>query len=319
MNTDHIAKEQKSVLCIGISVLDIIARPVGAPDTWKEKQRIDSVRLLPGGDAANQSIHLASLGYHAMFSGCVGDDANGKTVRSALEARGVDTGLMRFREDTATGTALLLVASDGERHIFSVHGAHSTLCRHDLPSQLPDGCVAISLGSLYGMPLAEEDGLADLLETAGQKNIPVFADLDSGRVTCMPERLLKLLPMIDYLLPSSYDLIPMTGKGTVREAAEYLRDMGVGHVIVKCGREGAVIYEGDGEVHIPAVPVTPLDTTGAGDCMSAAFIARIMEGDTTIDACRYACAAGSFNTLFPGANTVRLTDEKIREFMQESL
>ena len=323
------SRSEKTVLCIGISVLDIIARPVGAPDSWREKQRIEAISLLPGGDAANQSIHLASLGCHALFNGCVGDDANGKTLRLALERRGVDTSLLRVRDGVQTGTALLLVSSDGERHIFSVAGAHSTLCRKDLPEAIPEGCAAISLGSLFGMSVLEEEGLLEFLKKARTQGIPVFADMDSGRVTAIPERIRKLLPYIDYFLPSAYDVMPLMGKDTVEEAAHCLLIAGVGHVIVKCGAEGALIFEnpdiaasseycraGGNGVRISAIPVQPLDTSGAGDCMSAAFIFRILEGDPIKEACRYACAAGSLSTLYPGANTIELQDQKVREIME---
>jgi len=311
---------KKTILCIGLGVLDIIARPVGAPDSWKEKQRIESISLLPGGDGANQSIHLASLGYHAMFNGCIGDDTNGRTIREALTARGVDTSLMRIKEGLRTGTALLLVSSEGDRHIFSLQGAHSTLDKNDLPNEIPDGCAAVSLGSLFGMPLAEQDGLEAFLKKVSERDIPVFADLDSGRVTPNLDGVGPLLPMIDYFLPSYYDILPMTGESTVEAAAAKLLSCGVKNLIVKCGEKGAIIFGrnicADG-ISVPAFRVRPLDTTGAGDCMSAAFIARIIEGDTLKDACRYACAAGSYSTLFPGANTVVLTDEKVREVLEK--
>ena len=315
-------RADRTVLCIGISVLDVIARPVGESDTWKEKQRIESITLLPGGDAANQSIHLASLGCHAMFNGCVGDDSNGMTIRSALSARGVDTSLIRVREGIGTGTALLLVGPEGERHIFSVKGAHSTLSKEDLPEELPPGCAAVTLGSLFGIPVLERDGLAPFLMKAKDRGIPVFADLDSGRVTPDLSGVKPLLPLIDYFLPSYYDILPMTGKDTIEEAAAELFRHGVRHLVVKCGEKGALIFEPGKDpegILIPAVPVKPLDTTGAGDCMSAAFIFRILEGDRIEDACRYACAAGSYCTLFPGANSVALSDEKIRTFMAAGL
>ena len=311
---------KKTILCIGLGVLDIIARPVGAPDSWKEKQRIESISLLPGGDGANQSIHLASLGYHAMFNGCIGDDTNGRTIREALTTRGVDTSLMRIKEGIRTGTALLLVSSEGDRHIFSLQGAHSTLDKNDLPKEIPDGCAAVTLGSLFGMPLAERDGLEAFLKKVRERDIPVFADLDSGRVTPNLDGVGPLLPMIDYFLPSYYDILPMTGESTVEAAAAKLLSCGVKNLIVKCGEKGAIIFGSnicaDG-ISVPAFRVRPLDTTGAGDCMSAAFISRIIEGDTLEDACRYACAAGSYSTLFPGANTVVLTDEKVREVLEK--
>ena len=308
-------EKKKTVLCIGIAVLDIIATPIGAPDGWKEKQGISSITLLVGGDAANQSIHLSSLGYHAMMNGCVGGDSNGSLIRSSLQERGVDVSLVRTKKEIATGTALLLVDSRGERYIFSVRGAHSTLNRMDLPEEIPQDCAAISLESLFAMPEAEADGLEQFLQKAKKRGIPVFADMDSGRVVPMPPEQRALMPLIDYFIPSYYDVLPLTGKESLEEAAEYLLDLGVGNVIVKCGEKGCEVFGRTWRGSIPAIPVQPVDTTGAGDCMSAAFIARIAAGDDIETACRYACAAGSLCTLYPGANSIRLTDGEIREMM----
>lgn len=51
------------VLCIGSAVMDIAATPIEDSVNWKEKQRISDIRILPGGDAVNQSIHLAVFGW----------------------------------------------------------------------------------------------------------------------------------------------------------------------------------------------------------------------------------------------------------------
>ena len=305
----------KNVLCIGIIVLDILASPIGAAETWREKQRIESIALQVGGDAANQCIHMAALGCHPFLCGCVGADTNGDTLRSTLQRRGVDDRYLRIRSDISTGTALLLIGADGERTVFSVKGAHSTLCRKDLPEEVPENCAAISLASLFSMPLLEEDGLEEFLKKARSKGIPVFADLDSGHVVPGVERVEKYYPLIDYFLPSSYDLELLTGRKGMEDCVSYLKERGVGEVIVKCGERGCRVFSRDFQGQIPAAAVKPVDTTGAGDCMTAAFISRILSGDQIEDACRYACAAGSLNTLYPGASTLVLTDKAVRELM----
>ncbi|MCD8241055.1 MAG: carbohydrate kinase family protein, partial [Lachnospiraceae bacterium] len=67
----------------------------------------------------------------------------------------------------------------------------------------------------------------------------------------------------------------------------------------------------------PSDPANPVDTTGAGDCMVAVFLTRILAGELFADACSYACAAASYSTLFMGASQIKLNDRKIREFMEE--
>ena len=79
------------VLCIGSAVMDITARPIGQKNHWEEKQRIYSIQIQTGGDAANQSIRLADLGLDAALAACVGQDPNGSILCSSLRARGVRT------------------------------------------------------------------------------------------------------------------------------------------------------------------------------------------------------------------------------------
>ena len=143
-----------NVLCVGSAVMDIMGYPIDQRKEWKEKQRISDIRILPGGDAVNQSVYMAMLGAEPALVCCVGQDMNGKILRSTLKEMGVDVSLVKEKPDCATGTAMVLVNEDGERRTFSVRGAHSTLSKDDVPGlgSLPNECRAISLASLFSMP-----------------------------------------------------------------------------------------------------------------------------------------------------------------------
>ncbi|MDO5346200.1 MAG: carbohydrate kinase family protein [Lachnospiraceae bacterium] len=306
------------VLCIGSAVIDIAARPVGQEGLWKEKQRISDIQIQIGGDAANQSRHLAALGWEPALVSCIGADTNGRMLLAALESRGVDTGLVRVKEGCATGTAMVLVDEQGERHTFSVKGAHSLLNQEDLPPALPQECQAISLASLFSMPELEQDGLEAFLIRAKKEKKRIFADLASDKLGLGLQGIKAFLPYLDYFLPSLYDVQKMTGTETAEAAARVFRDHGTAHVIIKCGARGCYCDSDAFTGWIPALPVKPVDTTGAGDCMAAVFAARILAGDTMENACRYACAAGSYSTLFFGASTAELSEEKLEELMHQA-
>lgn len=303
------------VLCIGSAVIDITGYPVGQNQIWKEKQRISGIRIQTGGDAANQCVHLAALGMEPALAACIGGDMNGEILKSVLDKAGVDTSMVKRRPDCSTGTAMVLVDETGSRRIFSVQGAHSTISREEIPWELPKECRAISLASLFSMPELEKDGLLEYLKKAKQQGIFVFADLAADKMGQGIEGVKKFLPYIDYFLPSLYDVLGMTQTESAMDAARVFRGLGVEHVIIKCGEDGCYCLGGAFEGWVPAVPVETVDTTGAGDCMAAVFISRILQGDDTRAACSYACAAASYSTLFWG-NSARLTDEKIREFMK---
>ena len=304
------------VLCIGSAVIDITGYPIGPGKLWKEKQRISEIRILAGGDAANQSLHLAALGMHPALAACIGGDTNGNILQNTLRDRGVETNYLRTKSQAATGTALVLVDEDGERRTFSVKGAHSLITASDLPAQLPAECRAISLASLFSMPELEKNGLENYLCNTKSKAISIFADLASDKLGLGLDGIRPFLPYIDYFMPSLYDVLPMTHTDSPEAAAQVFRSLGVRHVLIKCGADGCYCCSDSFCGWIPAVPVQPVDTTGAGDCFCAAFISQILNQRPLADACRYACAAASYSTLFPGASQVILSEEKIMECMR---
>ena len=308
---EEIMADKKTVLSIGLSLLDVTAFGVMNPALWKEKQRIRKVDLVPGGDAANQSIFLAALGLHACLNAAVGSDESGMTIRTVMESRGVDTRYLRVKEGQNTGVALILVDDEGKRTVFSTPGAHRKMNGGDLPEKIPEDLAAITIGSFFAIPEAEEDGLEEFLKKAKAKGVLIFGDLDTAGVVYDPVRLERFAPLMDYFIPSLYDVMPYTGENSVEKAVEKLHRLGTENIIIKCGEKGALVDSPSFKGTVPALKVDPVDTTGAGDCMSAAVVSRILAGDTVRDAARYGCAAGSLCTLYPGANSIHLTHEMV--------
>lgn len=288
------------VLCIGSAVIDITAYPVGQDQIWKEKQRISGIQIQTGGDAANQCLHLAALGMEPALVACIGSDMNGEILKGVLDKAGVDTQMVKQKPASSTGMAMVLVDEQGERRIFSVQGAHSTISREEMPWEFPKECRAISLASLFSMPEFEKDGMLEYLKKAKQQGILVFADLAADKMAQGIEGIRKFLPYIDYFLPSLYDVLGMTQTESAMDAARALRGLGVPHIVIKCGKDGCYCLDEGFEGWIPAIPVRTVDTTGAGDCMVAVFISRILQGDDIEAACRCACEAASYSTLSLG-------------------
>ena len=226
------------VLCIGVGVVDIAAWPVSRQTEWQEKQRISGISIQAGGDAVNQAVYLSQLGMEACVNICVGRDENGVLLKEAIRKKGVDTSFIRVRDDAATGTALVLIDEKGERRVFSAPGAHGLIRKTDLPEEIPEHLQAVSLASLFGMDYLERDGLEEFLDQLKEKGIPVFADLLFDKYQRGLNGIAHLLERIDFFLPSSYDALSLTGTGSVEECAAFLRKMGPGTVIIKCGAKG---------------------------------------------------------------------------------
>src|SRR5262249_39568291 len=71
--------------------------------------------------------------------------------------------------------------------------------------------------------------------------------------------------------------------------------LGAGAVVVKLGADGCAVYAADGCERYPAFEVEAIDTTGAGDCFVAGFLAGLAEGATVAGAAPLANAAGAMS------------------------
>jgi sugar/nucleoside kinase (ribokinase family) len=110
-------------------------------------------------------------------------------------------------------------------------------------------------------------------------------------------------------LPNEAEACRIARRDDVEDAArELARIGGEGRgpgdgptVVVKRGAEGALAVGPDGRlVHAPAMPVTPVDTTGAGDSFDAGFLRAWLEGDSIPDALRLGAVCGALSTLRRG-------------------
>ena len=294
------------VLCIGLAVMDISARPISQNSVWQEKQSIDEISIQLGGDAVNQCIYLNKLDMEPGLNICIGPDSTGEMLVGALKQQGIDTSQVCIRKDSRTGTSLV-IDDAGERRIFSATGAERLLHMEDLPSPLPDGLKAISLASLFGLDHLERDGLDEYLKNARQQGVLVFADTIWDKFGVGLKGVSHLFPQIDYFLPSYYEAASLMGTDTPEDTAAALRNLGVGTAIIKCGGDGVFVDSPEFRGQIPAMKVDPLDTTGAGDCFVACFIASMLKGYSVEEACRLSCRASSWSTLSLGASTAKLS------------
>ena len=299
------------ILCIGLAVMDISARPINQDGVWQEKQSIDEISIQLGGDAVNQCVYLNKLGMEPGLNICIGPDSTGEMLKGALAQQGVDTSQIRVREGSRTGTSLVIINAQGERRIFSATGAERLLHMEDLPYPFPDDLKAISLASLFGLDYLERDGLEDYLREARQRGILVFADTIWDKFGVGLKGISHLFPQIDYFLPSFYEAAALTGTSTPEETAAALREMGVGTAIIKCGADGVYVDGPAFKGQVPAMAVDPLDTTGAGDCFVACFMSLLLKGSSVEEACRLSCRASSWSTLSLGASTAKLSWEVI--------
>jgi sugar/nucleoside kinase (ribokinase family) len=119
---------------------------------------------------------------------------------------------------------------------------------------------------------------------------------------------------VDVFLPNRKEAFQITGENNLEAAIRSLAAVGP-LVVVKDGANGAYASQEDQILHVPAIPVTPVDTTGAGDCFSAGFTAAYLSGRSIVECLQWANIVGGLSTLKWGGTGQKVTCEEVEAWL----
>ncbi len=290
---------QSRVAVLGIFAADVVSQVERLP-RWHETLMGAGASLGPGGKGSNQAVASARLGAAITFIAKIGADGFGALARELYAAEGIDTSHLHVDPAAPTGVSMILVdAARGANAIVVNPGAAALLTAAELDAAAP----AIRRAQAFLTQLeAPVPLVARAIAHARGAGVPVIFNpapavaFDRG-----------LLADVDVLTPNETEAaalvgFPIDGIEDARRAAQMLRGAGVGTVVVTLGERGAFLSGPDGEVHVPAIPVSPVvDTTGAGDAFSGALAVALAERQRMPDAVRFAAAAAALSVTSAGA------------------
>ncbi len=117
-------------------------------------------------------------------------------------------------------------------------------------------------------------------------------------------------------LPNALEARRMTGEEDLHKAMLALGKL-CPLVVVKDGSNGSFGCQGGEVVHVPAIPITPLDTTGAGDCFNAGFLRAWLDGKDLPECMRWGNISGALSTLAHGGTGQVVTQADIQERLKD--
>jgi sugar/nucleoside kinase (ribokinase family) len=282
---------RQGLISIGLTTLDVVARPIDALPESESTVLVEGVALAPAGTAAGAAYVAAKLGMDVALIGAVGDDLAGRFVRMALDEAGVDTALLETVAGAPTSTTVLAVDSAGRRPNFHALGAGGG-------ARVADGAIAAVRQAKFlhyagvGSRGLDKGPGAELLRTARAAGAVVTCDLISPRRSAF-EELKTILPSLDYFMPSAAEALALTGLDDLEAAGEVFLAHGARNVIIKNGRCGSRLMLDGQRTALPAFAITPVDTTSCGDSYCAGFIAALDRGWAPTEAARFATATAA--------------------------
>jgi ribokinase len=276
------------ILVAGSANLDFVVRAHRIPAPG-ETVLGREFQTFPGGKGANQAVASARAGgavTHMLLG--LGQDPFAGPLEYSLQAAGVQMHVVRSPE-LSTGTAFICVSDDAENAITVAPGANGGLRPEHLPALTGFSHLLLQLETPIDTVTAyarasRAQGVTVVLNAAPARNLPA-----------------ELLSLVDVLIVNEGELAVVAGHdGGI---AQCLERISVPAVVVTLGHRGSVARHAGGLLEQGAFPITPVDTTGAGDTFCGSLVAQLSQGQTMQQALRFASAASALACTRPGAQS----------------
>jgi sugar/nucleoside kinase (ribokinase family) len=266
-----------------------------------------------GSSSAIVAHNLAALGVSVGFVTRLGDDPLGAIALERLSERGIDLSrIKRVSGGTSTGVTILLTHGS-KRHILTYPGTMFEMCADDLDLPYLASGRHFHLSSLF-LHKALQPDLPRICRQLKAEGLSISLDTNDDPEDRWGGALDELLGIVDLFLPNEDEACRITGKTDAESAIEALAKR-VPLVAVKCGKRGALVQNAGHRWSVPAEPVTPLDTVGAGDSFDAGFLTAYLRGDAPEACAAFGNRTAALSTLRRGGTESFRDPGFVRDFL----
>lgn len=254
-----------------------------------------------GGDTLNALVAAARQGGATGYLSAVGSDPFGEDILALCDHEGIDRSNILVRPEDPTGVNFIHPHPAGRRFFYARRGSAAS---HYSVSDLPQDAIAnarilhVSAVSLAISPemrraVLQAAKLAKDSETLVSFDLNLRLNLwslDTARQTIE-----AFLPLADIVLPSDDEANTLLGTCDPKAQIAHFQRHGARYVLLKRGRQGAVLATSVDQFEIRAPQADAVDSTGAGDSFAGAFLAYLLETGNETEAARRAAivAAGT--------------------------
>lgn len=268
------------------------------------------------GGAAIVSAHISALGAKSTYISVLGEDELSSYVRTELDRHGVNA---RLFEDNTRPTTFKTRYLVGSQKLFRV----SRLKEHSISSEIEEEIItlleeraphldAILVSDfVYGVITKR---IVEVLQILSKRyHLQLFGDIQCssqiGSVTKFHE--------FDLLCPTEREAriaLANHNDGVEYVATSLLEATKAKNLILKLGEDGFIAYDGRARgviphrQYFPALTVSPIDVTGAGDSLIAAMAVGLAQGLSVMEASCLACCVAAVAVQTVGNQPVGLDD-----------
>lgn len=297
------------VVGIGDTNVDLIVKVDHIP-AHDEKVRGTLLGKFPGGIIGNFCAAAAKFGAATGVVTKLGKDEFGDLCLDDFAKRGINVDGLVQKENVDTYFCVIHLDNTGEKALTIVQTTGFLPQKEEIDLEYVRGARYVHMTTLdvdlanYVFSRLEDSGCVLSLDIEATSS-----KVDSSIWNSVFSRL-------DIAFPNLAGLQALTGQQNPDKGARYLLDRGVKTVVVTCGSQGVRIYRDQYYYEHPIYLVDVKDTTGAGDCFNAVFIACLAKSWPIEKAAKYASAAAAISIQSVGAREGLPTCDEIEGFLK---
>ena len=262
-----------------------------------------------GGAPANFACHAAIQGADVTMLSAVGDDQHGRDGIDILSAYGIDVSLMQIISKTPTGTVGVEVDADG-KPMFVIHQglAWDNLTWNDAIASRIATVDAVYFGTLGQRDPVSRATIRRVVETAALAGIPRILDVNLRTPFFDAEMIRNSVQLASILKLSDDELVEVCSACNISKTDQPEGDLrgllefgNLDMVVLTRGKDGAVLVTHEGTFTQDGIDGNVIDTVGAGDAFTAAFLVGELRGDPHDQNLRKSCEVAAATCAHSGS------------------
>jgi sulfofructose kinase len=255
----------RDVLGLGCATIDelLFVEHYPAPD---HKVQVQKHEIQGGGLTATALVAAARFGTKCTYGGMLGHEENSRRIAALLEAEGIDTDLIAWRDDAAAIHSTIIVDTTANTRNIFFRREGKVGAPPDSPSEAEIAASKVLLVDHYG-----GEGNTRAIQLARKHHVPVVADFERANV----ENWNDFFPLVSHLILSQKFAASITNETSPEKMAHALWNEYREVVVVTIGEKGCVCFDGIETRFYPSLPVEVVDTTGCGDVFHGVYAATL--------------------------------------------
>ncbi len=298
------------ILVYGPLFCDLIFTGLPAmPELGKELFASDFTVAVGGSAIVAAGLHR--LGAKVGLIAELGSDPMSQLAAALLDALGLDRSLIRRHPHPLPQITVAL----------SFPQDRAFITRFQRPATPPDLATVLRENPAKHLHISsflavfETPQAAQIAHAAG---LTVSMDPGWDEQALRDPRVGQMIPALDIFLPSRSELCWIAGTEHYEQAlAQVSARMPQGMIVMKDGKNGAVAHRADVRERVTALPVTPVDTTGAGDAFDAGFLHAFVQGMPLQTCLQFGSICGALTTTAVGGATAAPTLEEVQTWLSK--